>query len=156
MKRFLNAFVILILTRGVDVSAQRPQPLKIEADVLDFYVAEFHSVVKTNPDQFTKVRSVIKDYIENRFEISARRLEMLQQLRMVVQRTNSTDEEILRATSEFDKADADLQANQTKFLSTVAPLLNPRQQARVRIFQQVADRRLLQMINSARNPAGQR
>ena len=156
MKRFLNAFVILILTRGVDVSAQRPQPLKIEADVLDFYVAEFHSVVKTNPDQFTKVRSVIKDYIENRFEISARRLEMLQQLRMVVQRTNSTDEEILRATSEFDKADADLQANQTKFLSTVAPLLNPRQQARVRIFLQMADRRLLQMINSARNPEGQK
>jgi len=156
MKRLLNVLVFLILMRGVDVSAQRPQPLKIEADVLDFYVAEFHSVVKTNPDQFTKVRSVIKDYIENRFEISARRLEMLQQLRLLIQRPNSTDEEILRATSEFDKADADLQANQVKFLTTVAPLLNPRQQARVRIFQQVADRRLLQMINSARNPEGQK
>jgi len=156
MKRLLNAFVVLILTRGVDVSAQRPQPQKIEADVLDFYVAEFHSVVKTNPDQFIKVRSVIKEYIENRFEISARRLEMMQQLRRLVQRTNSTDEEILRATSEFDKADADLQANQVKFLTTVAPLLDPRQQARVRIFQQVADRRLLQMINSARNPEGQK
>ena len=156
MKTVLSAFVVLILTRGVDVSAQRPQPQKIEADVLDFYVAEFHSVVKTNPDQFIKIRSVIKEYIENRFEISARRLEMMQQLRRLVQRTNSTDEEILRATSEFDKADADLQANQVKFLTTVAPLLNPRQQARVRIFQQVADRRLLQMINSARNPEGQK
>ena len=156
MKRLLNVLVFLILMRGVDVSAQRPQPLKIEADVLDFYVAEFHSVVKTNPDQFTKVRSVIKDYIENRFEISARRLEMLQQLRLLIQRPNSTDEEILRATSEFDKADADLQANQLKFLSSVDPLLNPRQQARVRIFQQMADRRLLQMINSARNPEGQK
>ena len=156
MKGLLNAFVFLILTSGADISAQGPQPLRIEADVLDFYVAEFHSVVKTNPDQFTKVRSVIKDYIENRFEISARRLEMLQQLRQLIQRPNSTDEEILRVTSEFDKADADLQANQVKFLSTVAPLLNPRQQARVRIFQQMADRRLLQMINSARNPASQR
>jgi hypothetical protein len=156
MKGLLNAFVFLILTCGADISAQGPQPLRIEADVLDFYVAEFHSVVKTNPDQFTKVRSVIKDYIENRFEISARRLEIMQQLRMLVQRTNSTDEEILRVTSEFDKADADLQANQVKFLSTVAPLLNPRQQARVRIFQQMADRRLLQMINSARTPASQR
>ena len=156
MKRLLKVFVFLILAREIDISAQRPQPLKIEADVLDFYVAEFHSVVKTNPDQFTKVRSVIKDYIESRFEISARRLEMLQQLRLLVQRPNSTDEEILRATSEFDKADADLQANQVKFLTTVAPLLNPRQQARVRIFQQVADRRLLQMINTARNPEGQK
>jgi hypothetical protein len=156
MNRLLNVLVFLILTRSVDRSAQRPQPLKIEADVSDFYVAEFHSVVKTNPDQFTKVRSVIKDYIENRFEISARRLEMLQQLRLLIQRPNSTDEEILRATSEFDKADADLQANQVKFLTTVAPLLNPHQQARVRIFQQVADRRLLQMINSARNPEGQK
>jgi len=156
MKRHLKVFVFLILARGIDISAQRPQPLKIEADVLDYYVAEFHSVVKTNPDQFTKVRSVIKDYIENRFEISARRLEMLQQLRLLIQRPKSTDEEILRATSEFDKADADLQANQVKFLTTVAPLLNPRQQARVRIFQQVADRRLLQMINTARNPEGQK
>jgi len=156
MKGLLNAFFFLILTSGADISAQGPQPLRIEADVLDFYVAEFHSVVKTNPDQFTKVRSVIKDYIENRFEISARRLEIMQQLRMLVQRTNSTDEEILRVTSEFDKADADLQANQVKFLSTVAPMLNPRQQARVRIFQQMADRRLLQMINSARTPASQR
>jgi len=156
MKRLLNAFLFLVLTGGVNLSAQRPQPLKIEADILDFYVAEFHSVVKTNPDQFTKVRSVIKEYIENRFEISARRLELLQQLRLLVQRTNSTDEEILRATSEFDKAEADLQANQAKFLSTVAPLLNPRQQARVRIFLQMADRRLLQMINSARNPEGQK
>jgi hypothetical protein len=41
--------------------------LRFEADVLDFYVAEFHSVVKTNPDQFTTVRSVIKDYIGNQF-----------------------------------------------------------------------------------------
>ena len=156
MRRLVILFVFLILTTSVDAYAQRPQQLKIESDVLDFYVAEFHSVVKTNPDQFTKVRSVIKEYIENRFEISARRLELLQQLRLLVQRTNSSDEEILRATSEFDKADADLQANQAKFLSTVAPLLIPRQQARVRIFQQMADRRLLQMINSARNPEGQK
>jgi hypothetical protein len=156
MKKLLNAFVFLTLASGGAVSAQRQQPLTIEADVLDFYVAEFHSVVKTNPDQFKKVRSVIKDYIENRFEISARRLEMMQQLRVLVQRPTSTDEEILRATSEFDKADADLQANQVKFLSTVAPLLNPRQQARVRIFQQMADRRLLQMINSARTPEAQK
>lgn len=155
MKKFVNAFVLLILANGLSVSAQR-QPLKIAGDVLEFYVAEFHSVVKTNPDQFTKVRSVIKDYIENRFDISARRLELLQQLRMLVQRANSADEEILRVTSEFDKADADLQANQVKFLNTVAPLLNPRQQARVRIFQQMADRRLVQMINSARNPAEQK
>jgi hypothetical protein len=67
MKKLVSAFLFLILTNGVGVSAQRQQPLKIEADVLDFYVAEFHSVVKTNPDQFTKVRSVIKDYIGNQF-----------------------------------------------------------------------------------------
>jgi hypothetical protein len=59
MKNLVSEFLFLILTNGVGVSAQRQQPLKIEADVLDFYVAEFHSVVKTNPDQFTKVRSVI-------------------------------------------------------------------------------------------------
>jgi len=78
----------------------------------------------------------------------------MQQLRALVQRPNSTDDEILHAISEFDKADADLHANQVKFLNAVSPLLNPRQQARVRMFQQMADRRLLQMINSARNPEG--
>jgi hypothetical protein len=156
MKKLVNASFILILTCGVTVSLQRQPPLKIEGDILDFYVAEFHSVVKTNPEQFTKVRSVIKEYIGNRFEISARRLEIMQQLRALVQRPNSTDDEILHVISEFDKADADLQANQLKFLNTVSPLLNPRQQARVRMFQQMADRRLLQMINSARNPEAQK
>jgi hypothetical protein len=70
---------------------------------------------------------------------------------MLVNRPQSSDEDMKRAIRDLDKADADIQANQDKFLSSIDPLLNTRQQGRVRVFQQVADQRMRQMLNSVRN-----
>ena len=52
---------------------------------------------------------------------------------------------------ELDTADADFQANQEKFLTNVDPLLNPHQQARLRILQIEADTRIRQYLNALQN-----
>jgi hypothetical protein len=65
-----------------------------------------------------------------------------------------SDEEIKGMIRELDKADADGMANQERFLTNVDPLLDTRQQAKVRIFQATSDQRIRQMLDRIQN-AGQ-
>src|ERR1051326_7812862 len=108
-----TAAIALALTIMSGVQAPR-----LEESVLDFYVAEFHRVVNLNPDLFNKARPIIREFIQTRFDISMRRQETLQQLRMLVNRQNSSDEDIKRAIRDLAKEDADIQANQDRFLSS--------------------------------------
>ncbi len=145
----------LVLAFGGIALAQQPQQRaqtpSLEETVVDFYVAEFQRVVNVNPELFVKASPIIKEFIRTRFEISARRQETLRQLKMLVNRANSSEEDMKRTIRDLDKADADIHANQERFLSSIDPLLNTRQQGRVRIFQQVADQEIRQMLNRVQN-----
>lgn len=138
-------------TAAVILALTLLQSPRLEDSVLQFYVAEFHRVVNVNPDLFVKAQPIIQEFIQTRFDLSARRQETLMQLRMLVNRRNSRDDEIKRAIQDLAKADADIQANQERFLNSIDPLLTPRQQGAVRIFQQVADQRMRQFLNNVRS-----
>ena len=153
MKTCAIAVLLVFVSSASGTAWQRPQPPKLEESVLIFYVTEFQKAVNANQTLFPKVLPFIKEFIQNRFEISARRLDTLEQLRKLSQRANSSDEEIKRAIREYDQAESDMQANQERFVSNVEPLLNVRQQARVRLFLRNADRQMLQLLNSIRNSA---
>jgi hypothetical protein len=144
----------LVLVSGSNALSKQPQPRaqtpSLEESVVDFYVGEFQRVVNVNPELFVKASPIIKEFIRARFDISARRQETMQQLRMLVNRGDN-EEDIKRAIRDLDKADADIHANQERFLSSIDPLLNTRQQGRVRIFQQVADQAMRQMLNKVQN-----
>jgi hypothetical protein len=146
----------LALASASNALSKPPQPQpqaqtpSLEESVVDFYVGEFQRVVNVNPELFVKTSPIIKDFIRARFDISARRQETLKQLRMLVNRGGS-EEDIKRAIRDLDKADADIHANQEHFLTSIDPLLNTRQQGRVRIFQQVADQAMRQMLNRVQN-----
>ncbi|HEY2381890.1 MAG TPA: hypothetical protein VGK48_11990 [Terriglobia bacterium] len=146
----LFAIALVILPGVSGLSQRRKQAPRIEDSVVTFYVSEFQRVVNVNPDVFAKILPIIQEFIQTRFDISARRQETLQQLRMLVNRPKSSDEDIKRTIRDLAKADTDIEANQERFLSNIDPLLTPRQQGRVRIFQQVADQRMRQMLNSVR------
>lgn len=150
MRKSAIALALVLVASASGLSQQRQTP-KLEETVVSFYVGEFQRVVNVNPEVFAKAMPIIREFIETRFDLSARRQETLQQLRMLVNRPKSSDQDIKQATRDLDKADSDIQANQDHFLSTIDPLLNTRQQGRVRVFQQVADQRMRQMINSIRN-----
>jgi len=152
MRTYALAFLLVIASSTNDLAWQRPQAPKLEDSILTFYAGEFQRVVNVNQELFSKIYPFLQEFIQSRLEISGRRLDTLQQLKMLVQRPGSSDEDIKRAIQDLDKADADMQANQERFLSNVDPLLRPRQQARVRMFQQVADQRMRQFLNSIRNP----
>jgi hypothetical protein len=151
MTKSLIALAFVLVSSVNVVSQQRSQTPSLEESLIAFYVGEFQKVVNVNPDLFVKVFPIIREFIQTRFDLSARRQETLQQIRMLVNLPQSSDEDIKRAIRDLDKADADIQANQDKFLSSIDPLLNTRQQGRVRVFQQVADQRMRQMLNSVRN-----
>ena len=59
--------------------------------------------------------------------------------------------QVMAALEAFDQ----YQQNQEKFFSSVDPLLNARQQARMRILQNMADNRVRQILNAVQTP-GQR
>lgn len=150
MTKFAIALALALVSSSNALSRPQAQAPSLEESVVDFYVGEFQRVVNVNPELFVKASPIIKEFIRTRFDISARRQETLQQLRMLVNRGGS-EEDIKRAIRDLDKADADIHTNQERFLSNIDPLLNTRQQGRVRIFQQVADQAMRQMLNKIQN-----
>jgi len=151
MTKLAIAVALALVSGSNALSKQRAQTPSLEESVVDFYVGEFQRVVNVTPELFVKAAPIIKEFIRARFDISARRQETLQQLRMLVNRGDSNEEDVKRAIRDLDKADADIHANQERFLSSIDPLLNTRQQGRVRIFQQVADQRMRQTLNRVQN-----
>ena len=119
--------------------------------VLGFYVGQFQQQTEVSNEVFAKILPFLQQFVQDRFQISQRRTRALNQLRQAVQRGGSEDE-LKRLTREFDAADADFQSNQEKFLGNVDPLLDTRQQAKLRIFQVMADNRMRQILTSVQNP----
>ena len=127
-----------------------PRRLVMEDSVLAFYVTQFQQQAEVTDEVFGKIVPFLRQFVQDRFAISQRRTRALNQLRQAIQR-GSPDDDLKRAIHEFDGADADFQANQEKFLNNVDPLLNLRQQAKLRIFQELADNRMRQMLNTIQN-----
>ena len=116
--------------------------------VITFYVTRFPKQVEVSDDTFGKMIPALKQFVQDRFELTNRRDRALVQLRQTLQRSNATDDELRRAVRDFDAADKDIQANQEKFLANVDPLLSPKQQAGLRLFQVQTDNQMRQMLNN--------
>ncbi len=163
MKNILAALLIVIMSSCVLFSRQRQQPARrpnavppaIEDVIEGFYVSQFPQQIDVSDGVFAKILPILRQALRERREISVRRTRSLNQLRMLVQQGGS-DEDIKRLIREVDKADADAQASQEKFLTTVDPLLDARQQAKLRIFQVMIEQRIRRMIDRARAPAQNR
>ena len=99
---------------------------------------------------FGKILPFLQQFVQDRFQISQRRTRALNQLRQAIQRGDSEDD-LKRLVHDFDSADSDFQSNQEKFLSNVDPLLDAKQQAKLRIFQVMADNRMRQILTNVQN-----
>ena len=158
MVKRLIAVVLVILAGTLAFSQQKAPPQRaaiprrvLQDAVLGFYISEFQKQAEVSPEVFGKILPFLQQFVQDRFEISQRRTRALNQLRQAVQRGASEDD-LKRLVHDFDSADADFQANQEKFLTNVDPLLEPKQQAKLRIFQVMADNRMRQMLMTVQNP----
>jgi hypothetical protein len=128
-----------------------PKPrATVQNAILVFYINQFQKQVEVSQDVFGKILPFVQQFIQERFEISQRRQRALNQLRRAIN-SGGSEEELRRSVREFDAADTDFQKNQERFLSSVDPFLNPRQQARFRLVQNQADLRLRQMLEEVQN-----
>src|SRR5437773_5621863 len=136
---------------GPAAAQQRPRANGALQDVvLGFYISQFQQVAEVSDEVFAKILPFLREFVSDRFEISARRTRSLNQIRQLINRGGS-DDEIKRMVKELDQADADGLANQQKFLTNADPLLTAPQQAKVRIFQAMADQRIRQMLDRIQN-----
>jgi hypothetical protein len=153
------------LQPGKRANPDRPLPRRalVEDAMLGFYINQFQQATEVSPELFAKILPFLQQFVQDRFEIGDRRQRALNQIRQAVNRGGSaastasatSDDDLRRAVREADNADVEFQANQTKFLSGVDPLLNVRQQARLRIFLVMADNRVRQILNTVQNPGNQ-
>jgi hypothetical protein len=127
----------------------------IEDAVFNFYVRQFQQDTEMKPEVFVKILPFIDRFLQDRFEISRRRTRALNQLRQAIN-GNSGEDELRRLVRDLDAADAEFQVNQEKFFNNVDPLLNARQQAKIRVLQNMADNQIRQALNAVQNQAGQR
>jgi hypothetical protein len=127
----------------------------VEDAVFNFYVRQFQQDTEMKPEVFVKILPFVDRFLQDRFEISRRRTRALNQLRQAIN-GNGSEEDLKRLVRDIDAADAEFQANQEKFLSNVDPLLNVRQQAKIRVLQNLADNQIRQALNAVQNQAGQR
>jgi hypothetical protein len=148
--------IVLILLGTLAFSQQKPAPQRgipqrvLQDAVLGFYVTEFQKQAEVSSEVFGKILPFLQQFVQDRFQISQRRTRALNQLRQAIQRGDS-EEDLKRLVHDFDSADADFQSNQEKFLSNVDPLLDARQQAKLRIFQVMADNRMRQILTNVQN-----
>ena len=156
-KRCMGLAILVIFAGTLAFSQQKAPPQRaaiprrvLQDAVLGFYVSEFQKQAEVTPEVFGKILPFLQQFVQDRFQISQRRTRALNQLRQGVQR-GASDEDLKRLVHDFDSADADFQANQEKFLSNVDPLLDAQQQAKLRIFQVMADNRMRQMLTSVQN-----
>jgi hypothetical protein len=127
----------------------------VQDALLGFYVNQFQQAGEVSPEVFAKILPFLQQFVQDRFEISQRRQRALNQLRKAIV-GDASEDELKRLVRELDAADSEFQSNQEKFLSHVDPLLNTRQQAKVRILQTMADNRIRQMLDALQNPNAQR
>ena len=127
-----------------------PRRLVMQDSVLAFYINQFQPQAEVSDEVFGRIVPFLRQFVQDRFEISQRRTRALNQLRQTMA-LGGSDDDVKRAVRDFDAADREFQANQERFLSNVDPLLNARQQARLRLFQIRADTRMRQMLDAIQN-----
>jgi hypothetical protein len=144
------------LQPGLRPNAVRPAVRRSLAQdaVYGFYVRQFQRDPELGADA-AKVLPFLDEFLQDRFEISARRTRALNQLNQAMSQ-ESNEEELKRLTKEIDAADTESQANHEKFLNSVDPLLNPRQQARIRVLLNRSDNQIRQTLEAMQNANGQR
>ncbi len=157
--KLVTTFLLVVVLSATGFSQQRqlrPNAARtIEDAVLGFYISQFPEKVEVSDEVLAKILPMLRTFVRDRFEVSTRKIRAFNQLQMMVQRGDSEDD-IKRLIREIDKADADIQAGQEKFLAGIDPLLNAQQQAKVRIFQAMTDQRIRQMIDRVRNAGANR
>ena len=142
-----------ILRDGIRPKAAARRSL-VEEAVFNFYVRQFQQDPEMKPEVFVKILPFVDRFLQDRFEISRRRTRALNQLRLAIN-NNGAEDELRRLVRELDAADAEFQVNQEKFFGNVDPLLNPRQQAKIRVLQNRADNQIRQALTAVQNQAGQ-
>jgi hypothetical protein len=161
MRELAIAFLLAALPAAYALPRPQQRPsvptrrLIMQDSVIAFYVNQFQKQTGVTDETFGKIIPFVRQFVQDRFDITNRKQRALTQLRQVVQPGNASEDELKRAVHDLDAADRDLQANQEKFLANVDPLLNPRQQARLRLIQVQADnqmRRMLDNLQQANRP----
>jgi hypothetical protein len=122
-----------------------------QAAIYDLYQKQFRQDGEFSDEIRGKMLPFLEQFLEDRFEISQRRGRALNQLRQAIA-GGAPEDDLIRLTREIDAADAQFQTNHEKFLNSVDPLLTPRQQAKVRVIQELADRRIRQALEAVQNP----
>jgi hypothetical protein len=133
--------------------ANRPNALRgpvMRDAMLFFYVQQIQKQLELSPEVYEKILPPMTDFVQNRLDISQRRTRAITQIRQAINR-GAGDDELTRLAHAVDAADVEAQNNQDKFLSSVDPLLTPKQQARLRLFQVNADNQLRQYLNTVQN-----
>jgi len=133
---------------GKQAASVPTRRLIMQDSVITFYVNQFQKQTGVTDETFGKIIPYLRQFVQDRFDITNRKQRALNQLRQTIQNSNASEDELKRAVHDYDAADHDFQANQEKFLANVDPLLNPRQQARFRQIQLQADNQMKKMLDN--------
>jgi hypothetical protein len=129
-----------------------PRRAALQEIIVNYYVSQFRQSAELSDEVFLKVMPFLEGFVRNRLEITERRRIALNQLRMALD-SGSPDDDIRRLNGELSEADVQIHTNQQEFMKNVDPLLNVRQQGRLRILLDMTDQQVRKMIISIQNPA---
>jgi hypothetical protein len=122
----------------------------IQDAIEGFYVTQFRQLSEVSDEVFVKVLPFLEQFVRERFEITQGRRQSLNQLRTVVD-SGGSDDDIRRLVRELDEADSEIQTTQQTFMRNVDPLLNTRQQGKLRLFLDLTDQQIRRMLTGIQN-----
>jgi hypothetical protein len=116
------------------------------------YINQLQQQTEINDEQFGKVVPLLRQFIATQYELgAARRTRAQNQLQQAI-RNGASDEELSRLIEQYDEIEVQTQTNVQNFFTDVDPILSVRQQARLRVFLVLMDRRIRNLIQEAQNP----
>jgi hypothetical protein len=129
--------------------ADRPVRPALQDEVERFYSNQLRNQVELDEEQFSQIAPIVRLTLRERRDIELRRIRATNQTRQAILR-NASDDELRELIAEMDRADAERQASQQRFLRSIEPILSVRQLARLRVFEVAIEQRIRAMIDQAR------
>lgn len=153
------AFWALLLVAGVAAAtttsqrqgAERPNREELQGMMEAYVLSKLQDALELTDEQFGRMVVAQKKLSDVRREHRRRRGEALRDLREILRRPDTSEDEIQPILDELEELRADFQEEEKARYRDIDAILDIRQRARYRILEVELQRRLQQLIRRVRN-----
>jgi hypothetical protein len=151
-------FVILLAASGFAGGQQPDRPAaqaerqnQVQQLIMDLYVSQFQAEVQLSEDQFLRIGTFVRQFIQMRFRAANLKQNLDQRLNELLSQKDPSENEVQRLTEEKFQFERNVANSENNLLTRIRPELTARQVTLVFAFNKMFfEERLPQLLERAR------